>query len=168
MADPNSSPGATPEGGAMPPEEGNNGPTQPTEDLGDAGKRALADLRRELRSVQKERDDLATAKREREDGERTELEKAVRDRESVAGERDTLRDKVMKMEAAIDAGIPDQWRRLIGSTTEELVADAKSYAEQIGVNQEPERPDLGSGPRGGGSATGAAAFNEAIRRRARR
>jgi hypothetical protein len=169
MADPTSSPGATPEAGATPPEENQStNDNTTTDELGEAGKRALADLRRELKETRTERDALRTAARDAADAERTDLEKAVRDRDDVTVERDTLREKALKMEAAIEAGIPDQWRRLIGNTPEELLADAKSYAEQLTGSSAPPPGDLGSGARPGTPATGVQGFNEAIRRRARR
>jgi hypothetical protein len=171
MPDPNSAAGATPEAGAT-PAAGNESTTTTTDTddgLGEAGKRALAALRRELNEVKVERDTALTAQRAREDAERTELEKAVRDKEEVATERDTLRTKVMRMEAAAAAGIPDQWQRLIGSTPEELAADAKSYAESLGTTTEtPTAADLGAGARPGTPATGRDGFNAAIRARARR
>jgi len=165
--------GATPEAGATPaaeepqtPPEGGEQEAQPSE-LGDAGRRALEDMRLQLKRVTRDRDELAKAQRDREDAERTELEK-------VSAERDDLQQRVSALEhegrartAATDAGIPDLWDRLKGDTPEELTEDAKSMAERLG-----QRPggvtDLGAGARPAAPATGHAGMNERIRRAARR
>jgi hypothetical protein len=166
-ADATSDAGATPAGVA----EAVPAPTDAA-DVGDAGKRALAELRRELRETKAERDTLASAKRDAEDAERSELEKATRDRDEATSKVGTLELKLRKMEAAINAGIPDQWMRLNGDTPDELDKDAKSFAESLGKTGEggggATPADLGSGPRPGAPATGRDGFNAAIRARARR
>lgn len=143
---------------------------------GDGAKRALAELRRELKEARSERDALAAAKREAEDAERSELEKVTRDRDEASGKATTLELQVLKMEAAIRAGIPGQWMRLNGATADELDADAKTFAKSIGKTDDDESSngktaspaDLGAGARTGVSATGSAGFSEVIRQRARR
>jgi uncharacterized protein YlxW (UPF0749 family) len=76
MPDPTSAAGATPEGGATPPAgestESNGSATTADDGLGDAGRRALSEVRKELKAAQKERDDLAAKVREREDAEKSE------------------------------------------------------------------------------------------------
>jgi hypothetical protein len=143
-------------------------------DLGDGGKRALAELRRELKDIRAERDELATAKRVQEDAERSELEKATRDRDEHKTARTALELKVMKMQAAIDAGIPGQWMRLNGTDLDELTKDAKAFAESLGTgnasstNGNQATPaELGAGPRPGAPATGSAGFSQTLRERAR-
>jgi hypothetical protein len=87
MADPASPSGATPEAGATPAGVAEAVPAPDTTDdeLGEGGKAALATLRKELRTIKAERDELATAKRTAEDAERSELEKATASRDEATG-----------------------------------------------------------------------------------
>jgi hypothetical protein len=158
---------ATSDAGAMPAgvAEAVPAPDDAASGGGDGAKRALA-----------ERDALAAAKREAEDAERSELEKVTRDRDEASGKATTLELQVLKMEAAIRAGIPGQWMRLNGATADELDADAKTFAKSIGASSDDggnngsnaSPADLGAGARPGVSATGSAGFSEVIRQRARR
>jgi hypothetical protein len=180
MPDPTASPDATSEEGATPGGE----PTTTTEPspssapddgLGPTGRRALAELRHELKAVKKERDDLR-------DAGRSELEKAVgradkaeRERDSAIAEREAriteLEREARARAAAAAAGIAEHWSRLRGDTAEELEEDAKSLAESFGGggNSGPATTaDLGAGPRPGAPATGSQGFSERIRRQARR
>lgn len=174
MADPASPSGATPEAGAMPagvaeavpPPEGGD-----ETDLGDAGKRALAQVRRELRTITSERDELSRAARERADAEKSEIEKVTAARDEATGRVQSLELQVLKMDAAIEAGIPAHWKRLDGSNADELLADAKEFAKQLTTTEGEDGAtpaDLGAGPRPGTPATGRDGFNAAIRARARR
>jgi hypothetical protein len=174
MADPASPSGATPEAGATPAGVAEAVPAPDTTDdeLGEGGKAALATLRKELRTIKAERDELATAKRTAEDAERSELEKATASRDEATGRVSELELKVLKMTAAIDAGIPQHWSRLNGGNADELAADAKAFAKAFGPdngNGEGATPaDLGAGARPGTPATGNAGFNAAIRSKVRR
>ena len=172
MADPTPTPGATPEAGAMPAGVAEAVPNPNGDaDLGDGGKRALADLRRELKEVKADRDSLRDAQQAREDAEKSELEKATRDRDEATSKLSAAELKVLKMEAAIDAGIPKQWMRLNGTTPDELKADAKTFAESLGHSSDETPPatpaDLGAGPRPGAPATGSAGFSARLREQSR-
>lgn len=178
MADPTPTPGATPEGGATPPAGvaeavEPNGATNGDE-LGEGGKSAIAALRRDLRALKSERDDLASRVREHDDAEKSELEKAVAARDEATGRVGDLELRMLKMQAAIDAGIPTQWKRLDGSTADELAADAKEFAKSLTQEAEGEQQTgatpavLGAGARPGAPATGRDGFNAAIRSRVRR
>lgn len=169
MADPATAPGATPESdatsGAVIDEaspEGADG-TTPEPEVGDAAKRALAEIRREAKRQKARADALEAEKREREQAEQTELER-------VASERDSLQREVARLEfegrartAAAAHGIPDLWDRLRGESEEDLDEDAKAMAERFGTRP-PQPADLGAGPRPPAPASGDEAMNERIRR----
>lgn len=177
MADTNTSSDATSEAGAMPAGVAEAVTVDNGGELGDGGKAAIAALRRELKEVKGERDTLAQAQRAREDGERTELEKATRDRDEAVSARSSLELQVLKMQAAIEAGIPEHWMRLNGKDADELAADAKEFAKSLpGHTEEASTAqgttatvDLGAGARtSAASSNGRNALNDAIRKRARR
>ncbi len=161
--------GATPEPGATPGAEqtpaAEAGTTQDpaAQELGDAGKQALSDMRLELKKVTRERDELSKAQQEREDAERTELERVTRERDDYQQRIATLEHEGRARQAATEAGIPDLWDRLKGHTPEDLAQDAAAMAERLGVRQGPA-PDLGSGARTPAKATGNAGMNERLRR----
>jgi hypothetical protein len=147
-------------------------PPESDDALGEGGKATLAALRRELRQIKGERDTLATQVRERADAEKSELERAVAARDEATGRVGTLELQVLKMTAAIEAGIPGHWKRLDGTDAEALAADAKAFAKELqdnggdgGAGATPA--DLGAGPRPA-PATGRDGFNAAIRSRVRR
>jgi hypothetical protein len=160
------SPGATPGAGTTPAPATGATPIGDG-DLGEQGKRALAELR-------KERDDLRRQLQDRDDADKSELERERLAHER-AKERLTERDtRIAELEmnerrraAATAAGIPEQWQRLQGSTEDELAADAKKLAEWRGQPVRPA-PDLGAGARPGGPATGEPGMTELIRRKAGR
>jgi hypothetical protein len=159
-------PGATPE--AVTPPADQAGQQDPAEsDLGDAGKRALEDMRLQLKRITRERDELQKAQQEREDAERSDLEKVTRERDELQGRIGELEHEGRARTAATEAGVPDLWDRLKGTTAEELAEDAKAMAERLG--QRPaQSPDLGAGARQPAPAGGHAGMNERIRRAARR
>ena len=163
---------ATSDASAMPAGVAEAVPNPADADLGDAGKRALAEERKRNRELAARLSELETAQRERDDAEKSELEKATRDRDEATSKATVAERKAMQMEAAIKAGIPEHWSRLNGSTADELDKDATAFAETLGKTP----PDgngatpatLGAGPRPGTPATGTAGFSETIRQRARR
>lgn len=141
--------------------------------LGDAGKKALAEERK-AKAAEKRRADEAERKL-------AELERErMTDAEKVAAERDDWRKKyeeqsatlaarelaALRTEVAAERGLTlTQARRLIGSTREELEADADAYkAELPAAPQSPfppntPKPDPSQGRssgRGGGRATSVA------------
>jgi len=168
--------GATPDPGATPgagttPDSSSATRDDGQGDLGDSGRKALADVRRELRAITADRDEARRRITELEDAGRSELERKTGELEranarnvELEAENASLRLNDLKHEAAAGAGIPDLWKRLEGGTPEELAVDAKKLAERMGGATP---PDLGAGARQGGSG-GPPAMNELIRRRAGR
>lgn len=94
--------------------------------LGDAGKKALEAERRNARAAAKERDALAAKLKEFEDRDKSESEKAA-ERAAAAEKRVAeLEAQATRLEVAFENGLtPAQAKRLVGSTREELEADAK-------------------------------------------
>lgn len=160
--------GAMPDAGATPAGEETPGTDNgATPDLGDAGKKAIDELRREVKTIRQERDELARVVKERDDAGKTELERLTAERDELRARVDELergateRDRADRARAAAtDAGIPEFWDRLRGETEEELKADAKAMAERFGVTSSPTR-DLGAGARPAPSK--GAGMNERIR-----
>lgn len=181
MADP------TAEAGATPAPDATSGAEQETaassssreatsrDDVGDAGKRALAEMRRELKQIKQERDTLKAAADAVADAERSELEKATTRAEAAERRTAELEHESLARTAAIEAGIPEWWDRLKGANADELASDAQKVAAGVGARspeQQQQRvstADLGAGAREQSTpATGSAGFSETIRRRARR
>ena len=137
------------------------------EQLGDGGKRALSAIRQE-RDQEKARADAAEARA-------AELERAqMTDQERVVAERDSLREQyeqatataaakdatILRYEVAAEQGLTlAQARRLIGTTREELLADAEAFKAELPAPAAPEaprnpRPNPAAGA--GGESTGRA------------
>jgi hypothetical protein len=170
--------GATPSDGATPPADPSSQSTGATpstdDDLGDAGKRALAELRRQLKDRDSAIADRDARLKALEDRDKTELERVTGDLATVTAERDELRAQVatfeqstLKQRIAADAGIPQWWQRLHGATEEELLADAKQIADQLGAQPNGATPDLGAGARSG-AADPRSGMDQLIRRGAGR
>jgi hypothetical protein len=177
MADPTPTSGATPDpaatagGGSDPGTDETTTGDPRVDQIGDAGRRAIAELRKELKTIKTERDELAAAQQAVADRDKTELEKAQERATRAESRIAELEQETRARTAAAAAGIPDQWHRLRGSTDDELKADADQLAEAFG-----KRPggggltpaDLGAGPRPDAPATGSQGMNQRIRRAAGR
>jgi hypothetical protein len=121
-----------------------------TGDLGDAGKKALDAERKEKRAAEKRAADLEARLKEFEERDKTEAEK-IADRAKSAEDRATQAEsRAMRLEVAFDKGrTPAQAKRLVGSTREELEADADEILRDFPVKPaEPDVPDLDLGTRG--------------------
>jgi|1186.fasta_scaffold274557_1 hypothetical protein len=176
MADDPAPSGATPDPGATPgPEHTPQDSQQHADDLGEGGKRALAEMRRQAREATQQRDELAQRLKAIEDADKSELERAqstLSEHELTIAARDAriaeLEHEAMARTAAADAGISQHWQRLRGATPEELAADADALVTEIGGGaQRAPSADLGSGARPPGSATGHDGMNALIRNRRR-
>lgn len=139
---------ATGDGQGTPPESGGQ------QDLGDAGKRALAEERAARREADKARKELearlkeleplaAEAEKAREA--RKSAEEKLNERLSAAEKRAAeAEQKLLRAEVAAAKGLSAaQARRLVGSTKEELEADADDLIASFG--SEPEGGSKGGG-----------------------
>lgn len=86
-------------------------------------------------------DDLkkkAAAFDEAENKNKTELQKALEERDAAITERDKLSASQLRLEVGASKGLtPAQARRLVGSTKEELEADADAFLADIGQVKKP-------------------------------
>lgn len=112
----------------------------------------LAEQKRELRGKYSDYDDLKVAAgkyQEWEQSQKSELQRATEERDSLKQELEKLQAESLRNSVAQERGIPTHLAsRLRGATKEELEADADELLEAIKPKKAPgERPD----PVGGGS-----------------
>lgn len=115
--------------------------------------------------------ELEQAERERADADKSELEKATTRADRAEARIAELEHTVLRSAVAMKFGIPaEEAHRLIGTTEDELAADAKAFAKRfIPGEGEASSPDLGAGARPrSGAATASQQFSDVIRQRARR
>lgn len=124
---------------------------EPSADLGDAGKRALAEERKARKAAEKEKGDLATRLKEFEDRDKSELEKASEAWKSAEAERDAAKAEALRLRTAIKHGISDEDAELFltGTDEETLTRQAERLAERI-TSSTPRapKPDPSQGARG--------------------
>lgn len=147
----------------------------PNDDLGDAGKKALAEERKARRALEKQLKDIGMSNSELqkrlkdfEDRDKSEIDKAVEAATAAAGERDSVKSENEKLQAllqrqkisAAEGLDPELWDRVQGNTAEEIEADVKKLVEKFSVP--PRRGGAlrsgASAPEGAGGKRGAAAL----------
>lgn len=136
-----------------------------TDELGDAGKKALEAERREKRAAEKRAKELEARLREFEDRDKTEAQKLAERAEAAEAALAALESNALRSEVALEKGLtPSQAKRLIGSTREELEADADELLKDIGTTNGPRapKPDPNQGRQSGGTASTADQFAAAI------
>jgi len=124
-----------------------------TDPLGDAGKKALDAERREKRAAEKRAADLETRLKEFEDRDKTEAQRLADRAEQAEKRAAELESRSLRLEVASEKGLTAaQAKRLIGSTREELEADADEILRDFApATQKVAVPDLDLGPRATGS-----------------
>jgi len=124
-------------------------PDEPAKDsLGDAGKKALDAERREKRAAEKRANELEARLKEFEDRDKTELQRAIERAEAAESRISEIESRALRLEVAAEKGLTTaQAKRLVGTTREELEADADELLETFKV-AEPKAPsfDLGAKP----------------------
>lgn len=111
----------TPTGEPVVPDAGEN----PDEPLGEAGKQALVKERQAAKAAEKRAADAEARIKEFEDRDKSEAQKLQEERDALVAERDTLRTQTLRRDVADEKGLTAaQAKRLVGSTREELEADA--------------------------------------------
>lgn len=125
--------------------------TQP-EDLGEAGKKALAQERAAKKAAEKQLSELQKRLQEFEDRDKTEAQKLADRVAAAEQERDALLLTAMRQKVALEKGLPATLaERLKGSTEDEMSADADellSLVPQASDQGQPgPRPDLSQGAR---------------------
>lgn len=129
-------------------------PTPPTE-LGDPGKKALADERAARKAAEKASADLAAKLKALEDRDKSEADRLT-ERAAQAEERATKAElAALKSDVAAEKGLtPLQARRLVGTTREELETDADELLVTFAPAAPPKapRPDPSQGAKGSTAA----------------
>lgn len=137
----------------MPPEDAPKPEDQPKDDpkpvedkptdepLGEGGKAAL-DAERKARKNAEDALKAAHAKvKEFEDLGKSEVEKLTGDRDGHRSRADTAERNLMRLQVGLDKGLtPAQAKRLVGTTKEELEADADELAEAFGGKAQTSPP----------------------------
>lgn len=126
-----------------------------SEPLGDAGKKALEAERKNARQAAKERDALAARLQEFEDRDKSEAEKVAERAKAAEDRAAQAESKSLRLEVAFEKGLtPAQAKRLVGSTRDELEADADELLETFKPSEEkPPTVDLDLGTRTTTAAT---------------
>jgi hypothetical protein len=111
-----------------------------TDALGDGGKKALDAERREKRAAERRAADLEAKLKEFEDRDKSEAQKLAERAEAAERRVKEIESHAIRLEVAAEKGLtPAQAKRLVGSTREELLADADelltSFAQQGATEQ---------------------------------
>lgn len=107
-----------------PAEDQDNKP-DPAANLGDAGKRALEAERKRARDEKKRADELAARLKDLEDKDKTEGERLTGRLTEAEKRAEAAEARALRLEVAHAKGLtPGQAKRLVGTTQEELEADA--------------------------------------------
>ncbi len=101
-------------------------PTEPdAPELGDAGKQALSIERRARREAERQAADLQARLDELENAGKSETERLTSENAALKAQAADSTSKLLRLEVAVAKGLtPAQAKRLVGSSQEELEADA--------------------------------------------
>lgn len=116
-----------------PPATGGTDPgTDPPADLGDAGRKALEAERKARRDAEKQLKDVQARLREIEDRDKSEAEKLAEKAAAAEAKAQEAEARVLRLEVGASKGLTAaQTRRLVGTTREELEADADDLLESL-------------------------------------
>jgi len=147
MADEITADGVAPEAEGVAPSDAPNDATESKQDI-------PAEVKNALKKANKEAETLRLKLKEYEDRDKTDLQRLQEERDALKSERDILNLKTLQREVADEKGLtPAQARRLVGSTREELEADADDILASFPVTPaKPKFGDVGQGARGESAA----------------
>lgn len=144
-------------------------PKQPQGDpaeLGDAGKKAIAEERKRANEAEKRAKELEAALKEREDAELSEVDrltKALQERESRIGELESTASQstldLIRYQVATEKGIPSAWvSRLQGADRESIEQDADALLPSLRTDNPNPTPkaDPSQGTAGAGGSVSTA------------
>ena len=101
-----------------------------TDELGDAGKKALDAERRDKRAAEKRATDLEARLKEFEDRDKTESTRVIERAEAAEKRAVEAESRALRLEIASEKGLtPAQAKRLVGESREDLEADAAELLE---------------------------------------
>lgn len=132
----------TPAPDAPAADEPDNQPDAPATDaLGDAGKKALDAERKEKRAAEKRAADLEARLKEFEDRDKSEAEKLAERATTSETRAQAAENRADRLEVALEKGLTlSQAKRLVGSTREELEADAEELLKDLAEAGKPRTP----------------------------
>jgi hypothetical protein len=144
MSEPSTENTDAPEAPEAQTEQGN-----PAEDaLGDAGKQALDRMKRDKRAAEKRASDLESRLKEFEDRDKTEAQKLAERADAAERRAVEAEASLARFQVALEEGLtPSQAKRLVGTTVEELRADAQELKADLAAASQPRapRPDPSQG-----------------------
>lgn len=107
------------------------------------------EVKKALKKANKEAETLRLKLKEYEDRDKTDLQKLQEERDALRAERDSLTLEQLRREVAEEKGLTiAQARRLVGTTREELEADADEVIATFPIKSAPKFGDVGQGQRG--------------------
>lgn len=110
------------------------------------------EVKRALAKANKEAETLRLRLKEIEDRDKTDAQKVQEERDSLRAERDALALQALRREVADEKGLtPAQARRLVGTSREEMEADADELLEAF-PKAKPVYGSVGQGARSDGAA----------------
>ena len=152
MAEPATPPADAPPEDA-PPNPADKPPAKPTQNLDELpewAREAITSANKEAAGYRvkvKELEPLAAKAKELEEAGKTETQKLAEDRDTHKGRADTAEGEVLRLRVALRKGLTEtQAKRLVGTTEEELEADANELLESFGGKQD-QQPDVRRRPR---------------------
>ena len=123
-----------------------------TQELGDAGKKAIQAEREARKAAEKANAELAAKLKEFEDSKLSELERAQKEAAENAAELARLRTENVRSKVAIDKGVPaDLIEFLTGDTEGDIAAKADLLMARLNTPGTP-KPDPSQGAKGGATA----------------
>ena len=123
-------------------------------DLGESGKKALADERKARSAAEREAKTLKARLDVIEAANLSELEKAQRAATDAATKLADYETLNLRMRVALEAGLPlEDVDRIKAGSEEDMLADAKSLAARLGKTAATPKPDPSQGARGGDAGT---------------
>ena len=123
-----------------------------TQELGDAGKKAIQAEREARKAAEKANAELAAKLKEFEDSTLSDLERAQKEAAENAAELARLRTENVRSKVAIDKGVPaDLIEFLTGDTEGDIAAKADLLMARLNTPGTP-KPDPSQGAKGGATA----------------
>ncbi len=145
-----------PEATTPPAPEPTTAPPAPADDLGDAGKKAIAAERAARRAAEKANAEMAARIKEFEDASKSEAEKAAARAEAAEKALAEVTAKALRLEVAAEVGVPaDLVEFLTGGDEESLRAQADKLMAATAASKAPRapQPDTSQGAKPGSSVS---------------
>lgn len=112
------------------------------DELGEAGKRAIAAERKARQAAEKRLKEMEARVKDAEDAEKSEVERLQGQVADLTKRAEKAEANVDRFEVAAAKGLtPAQARRLVGSTREELEEDADAMRSELGLDKEEEKEE---------------------------